>query len=205
MSGMQWQLPDDGQLQLISHFIPDEQCEALFAQVHAAVMWRTQSIQLAGRWIEEPRRTAWVGDADAAYTYSGRRNVPEPWPAVLQTLREQVCEVAQEPLNSVLCNLYRDGHDSMGLHADAEPELGPAPVIASLSLGATRRFQLRHRKLASARLDLDLARGSLLIMRGALQRFYRHGVPKQLRVDEPRINLTFRRIMPLTAGQGSPR
>jgi alkylated DNA repair dioxygenase AlkB len=192
---MQWQLPDGGELELIPDFIPREQCAALFAEVHEAVAWRTQSIQIAGRWIEEPRRTAWIGDPDTAYTYSGRRNVPEPWPPVLQSLRERLSELTHVELNSVLCNLYRDGRDSMGLHADAEPELGPAPLIASLSLGVPRRFQLRHRKLKTARLDFDLDPGSLLIMRGTLQRFYRHGVPKQLRVTEPRINLTYRRVL----------
>ena len=99
------------------------------------------------------------------------------------------------PFNAVLCNLYRDGRDSMGWHSDDEPELGPEPVIASLSFGAVRRFRLRHRHDASRRLELDLAPGSLLLMRGATQRHYRHDLPRSARVQAPRLNLTFRRIV----------
>jgi alkylated DNA repair dioxygenase AlkB len=105
-----------------------------------------------------------------------------------------VSAAADLRFNSVLCNLYRDGRDSMGMHSDGERELGQNPVIASLSLGAVRRFQLRHRRRKGAGLDLDLPDGSLLIMRGALQHHYRHGVPKQPQINAPRINLTFRKI-----------
>jgi alkylated DNA repair dioxygenase AlkB len=103
---------------------------------------------------------------------------------------------AESTFNSVLGNLYRDGRDSMGFHADNEKELGRDPVIASLSLGATRRFQLRHAKRKDvAGLDLALASGSLLIMRGATQHHFRHGVPKEKAPTGERINLTFRRIL----------
>src|SRR6478735_5641193 len=100
-----------------------------------------------------------------------------------------------EKYNSVLCNLYRDGRDSMGWHSDDEAELGPQPCIASLSLGATRRFRLRHRRDPEQRLELDLVSGSLLLMTGATQRNYRHDLPKSARVTKPRINLTFRAIV----------
>jgi alkylated DNA repair dioxygenase AlkB len=113
----------------------------------------------------------------------------------LHALRARVSERACEAFNSVLCNLYRDGHDSMGLHSDAEPELGENPVIGSVSLGAVRRFQLRHRKRREAKLDIDLPSGSLLVMRGTTQHHYRHGISKQPSVVTPRINLTFRRIL----------
>jgi len=116
-----------------------------------------------------------------------------------------VVERTGSALNCVLCNRYRSGVDSMGFHSDAERELGRNPVIASLSLGAARRFQLRHRDPnrldnsdhgeALSKLDLDLPSGSLLIMRGSTQHHYRHGVPKQPGIVEPRINLTFRRII----------
>jgi alkylated DNA repair dioxygenase AlkB len=120
-------------------------------------------------------------------------------------LRLRVEESLGCRFNSVLCNLYRDGRDSMGMHSDSEPELGPEPVVASLSLGASRRFQLRHkgqRGRANAdtdptrRLDLELHSGSLLLMGGKTQRFYRHGVPRQASLDGPRINLTFRLVQP---------
>jgi alkylated DNA repair dioxygenase AlkB len=196
---MRWALLDGGELELIAPFIAPEACAALFDAVRAAVPWQEREIRIAGRFVKEPRLTAWIGDSDTAYTYSGRLNVPEPWPDVVDELRRRIGATlgSTNTFNSVLCNLYRDGRDSMGMHADKEPELGEAPLIASLSLGATRRFQLRHRHArdaALAKLDLDLTAGSLLIMGGSLQRHYRHGVPKQLGVTQPRINLTFRRI-----------
>jgi alkylated DNA repair dioxygenase AlkB len=198
---MRWELLDGAELELIERFIAPAEQSRLFAEVAAAVPWQTSSIRIAGRVIPEPRRTAWIGDPGASYTYSGRMNVPTPWPPVLGALRQRLCAELGAGFNSVLCNLYEDGRHSMGLHADAEPELGPNPIIASVSLGATRRFQLRHRKLRDEKLDLDLDSGSLLIMRGTLQTHYRHGVPKQLRCAEPRINLTFRRIFAMDAAQ----
>lgn len=201
---MFWDLVTGAELELIDGFIPAPECAALFERVRAAVPWQKRSIRIAGRDVLEPRLTAWVGDTDAVYTYSGRINAPTPWPPVLRDLRDRIAAQLQGAFNSVLCNLYEDGSNSMGMHADAEPELGPMPLIASLSLGATRRFQLRPRKPKAAepplaratKLDLDLSDGSLLIMRGALQRHYRHGVPKQPLIQAARINLTFRQILP---------
>jgi len=192
---MRWQLLDGGELELWTDFIVESEQAELFAALAGVVPWQQREIQMFGRSTLEPRETAWIGDPKAVYTYSGRINEPAPWPHVLQTLRERVSERAGAAFNSVLCNLYRNGSDSMGLHSDAERELGENPVIASLSLGATRRFQLRHRKRREAKLDIDLPSGSLLVMRGATQHHYRHGVPKQPSVRAPRINLTFRRII----------
>jgi alkylated DNA repair dioxygenase AlkB len=110
----------------------------------------------------------------------------------LRTRLEPLCRVEH---NSVLCNRYRDGRDAMGWHSDDEPELGPEPVIASLSFGAARRFRLRHRRAAGIGVDLELAPGSLLVMAGATQANYRHALPRSARVTAPRINLTFRRIL----------
>lgn len=191
---MRWQLLDGGELELWADFIEVPEQSALYAALAGAVPWQQREIKMFGRSVVEPRQTAWIGDPGAVYTYSGRVNEPAPWPDFLQSLRVRVSERAGEAFNSVLCNLYRDGRDSMGLHSDAEPELGDNPVIASLSLGATRRFQLRHRKRRDEKLDLDLPSGSLLVMRGATQHHYRHGIPKQPEVLTPRINLTFRRI-----------
>lgn len=167
---------------------------AVFAQLHDEIAWEQHRLQLFGRRVDSPRLSCWVGDADAVYTYSRTRFVPHPWTPTLAQLRDGLQQVCAQRFNSVLCNLYRDGRDSMGAHSDAEPELGPAPTIASLSFGATRRFRLRHRSDPAARLDLDLPGGSLLVMAGETQRHYRHDLPRARRVQEPRINLTFRRI-----------
>jgi alkylated DNA repair dioxygenase AlkB len=189
-----WALPDAGQVTLVPDFIPAERRLALFEALRAEVPFAPRQIKIFGRSVDQPRLTAWIGDQSAVYTYSGVTLEPAPWPPALAALRERVSAVAELRFNSVLCNLYRDGRDSMGMHSDSERELGQNPVIASVSLGAVRRFQLRHRKRKGIGLDLDLPDGSLLIMRGALQHHYRHGVPKQPQIQAPRINLTFRRI-----------
>lgn len=193
---MQWELPDDGRIELWPDFIPASERAGLFDALSASIPFEAKQIRIFGRSVDQPRLTAWIGDANAVYTYSGVRNVPSSWPPLLAAMRERVAELAGVPFNSVLCNLYRNGADSMGMHADRERELGDNPVIASLSLGAVRRFQLRHRKQRGVGLDLDLPDGSLLVMRGALQHHYRHGVPKQPKIVDPRINLTFRRVFP---------
>jgi alkylated DNA repair dioxygenase AlkB len=187
-------MPAGGQLELIEEFLPRDARGPLFQALRAEIPFAQRPIRMMGRTIMQPRLSAWIGDLGTAYTYSGVLNEPEAWPPALSSLRARVSDCAAEPFNSVLCNLYRDGSDSMGLHADAERELGPEPVIASISLGATRRFQLRHRRDSGDRMDVELQDGSLLIMRGTLQQHYRHAVPKQRAVTEPRINLTFRNI-----------
>ncbi len=188
-------MPAGGSIELVESFIAPAERASVFAALRTQIPFTQHAIRMMGHTVPQPRLSAWVGDPGTAYTYSGVRNEPAPWPEALDALRRRVCEHAGEAFNSVLCNLYRDGRDSMGFHADAEPELGPEPVIASLSLGAVRRFQLRHRRDASDRLDLDLPDGSLLIMRGTLQQHYRHAVPKTRAIVEARINLTFRRII----------
>ncbi|MCH8083059.1 MAG: alpha-ketoglutarate-dependent dioxygenase AlkB, partial [Myxococcales bacterium] len=118
-----------------------------------------------------------------------------PWLPVILELKTRVEAACNAPFNSVLLNLYRDGADSMGWHSDDEPELGERPVIASLSLGATRRFRLRHRRRKELEaVAIELENGSLLIMEGDTQRFWKHQVSKSKRVAEPRVNLTFRNI-----------
>jgi len=164
------------------------------------VDWRQHLIRIRGREVASPRLSAWYGDPDAHYSYSGLSLEPRPWLPVILELKTRVEAVCSVPFNSVLLNLYRDGADSMGWHSDDEPELGERPVIASLSLGATRRFRLRHRRRKELEpVAIDLEDGSLLIMGGDTQRFWKHQVPKSKRVTEPRLNLTFRNIC------GTPR
>lgn len=174
-------------------FLTGPRAAALLAQFTAEVAWEHRSIRMFGRLLPQPRLTAWYGDPAARYAYSGLQWEPRPWTPALQALRQQVEAAAGAPFNSVLLNLYRDGRDSMGWHADDEPELGPAPTIASLSLGATRRFRLRPRPgVAHAPFGLDLPAGSLLLMSGNSQAHWQHALPKTSRPVGPRLNLTFR-------------
>mgnify|MGYP001826598135 CR=1 FL=1 len=159
------------------------------------VAWRQESITLFGKHHLQPRLSAWYGDPDASYRYSGLDNTPHPWTADLQTLRQSVQAICGHRFNSVLLNYYRNGNDAMGMHADDEPELGPQPVIASLSLGAPRRMRFIHRKRTHPPLNLVLEPGSLLIMSGATQRNWKHGINRSKRICGPRVNLTFRRIL----------
>lgn len=188
-------LDDGGELWLDEAWLSPSEASGLLDGLMREIPWEQREIVIMGRRILQPRMVAWIGDSEAVYTYSGVTNMPVPWTPRLAELRDRVESAAGARFNSVLANLYRDEHDSMGMHADNEKELGPDPVIASLSLGATRRFQLRHAKKKSvAGRDFELGSGALLIMRGATQRLYRHGVPKEREPRGPRLNLTFREI-----------
>ena len=167
----------------------------LMADLRHGIDWRDEEILLFGRRVAVPRRVAWYGDPGASYTYSGTPHHPEPWTPALTRTRERVQQVTGARFNAVLLNLYRDGRDGMGWHADDEPELGPNPVIASVSLGATRRFCLRHRRRRDLRIDLPLAHGSLLLMSGATQHHWVHALPKTTAPVGERINLTFRWVV----------
>jgi alkylated DNA repair dioxygenase AlkB len=168
--------------------------EALFATLQTRIPWDVHRIRLFGRELDSPRLSCWIGDPGAAYAYSGTRFQPRPWPVALLPVRARLHAELGIDFNTVLANLYRDGRDCMGWHSDDEAELGPQPVIASLSLGATRRFVLKPRRDPGSRLALDLPPGSLLLMRGDTQRHYRHALPRTAKPVGPRINLTFRRI-----------
>ena len=158
--------------------------------------WRRDTVTVYGKAYLQPRLTAWHGDL--AYRYSGLRLEPAPWTPLLGQLRRRVEALTGLEFNSVLLNYYRDQHDCMGMHSDDERELGPRPAIASLSLGASRDFVLRHRTrkdLASLRLPLES--GSLLLMQGTTQQYWRHGINRLKKACGPRLNLTFRRVLPL--------
>lgn len=178
------------------------EADALFARLRADIQWREEEIIIFGERKRVPRLVAWHGDPGVAYTYSGAHHEPEPWTAPLAGLRARIESLSGQNFNAVLLNLYRSGADGMGWHADDEPELGVNPVIASVSLGATRRFRLRHRRRKELTRDLDLAHGSLLLMAGTTQHHWLHALPKTARAVGERINLTFRRVL---AAEGRPR
>jgi alkylated DNA repair dioxygenase AlkB len=189
-------------------WLPPVDADALLHVLLQAISWETHRIRLFGRTIDSPRLSCWIGDPGASYVYSGTRLKPRPWPPALRPIRQRVGEACGVDFNSVLANLYRDGRDAMGWHRDDERELGPEPVIASLSLGAARRFVLKPAKRVdsapvkshghagtSSSVALTLGHGSLLVMRGDTQRNYRHALPRTAKPVGPRINLTFRRIL----------
>lgn len=192
------------------------QADQWLARLQTDIPWQQHYLYMFGREIAEPRLSCWMGDR--SYRYSGKARAPAPWQPVVQDICRQVSLICEQPFNGVLLNWYRDGQDSMGWHADNEPELGINPTIASVSLGATRRFKLRHNlrhnlsgqpdhnfsrklvpELANERGDhggqlteLQLCHGSLLVMAGEMQHHWQHSVPKMAASVEPRINLTFR-------------
>lgn len=181
----------DGELAFLSQLpLPWSNAEIL-ARLVEETAWRAESVVVFGKRHLQPRLTAWHGDA--AYTYSGLRLEPLPFTPLLQAIRAAVEQASGHHFNSVLLNYYRDQRDSMGMHSDDEPELGPCPVIASVSFGATRTFVLRH-KTSKQTVRLDLTDGSLLLMAGALQHNWLHGINKLTKALGARVNLTFRYI-----------
>ncbi len=167
---------------------------ALFERLAGQIDWRQEEVTVYGKRYAQPRLCAWYGDH--AYTYSGTTLQPLPWRPDLLRIKHRIEGLTRARFNSVLLNYYRDGSDSMGMHSDDERELGARPVIASLSLGATRDFIFKHRfRKDLATVKLALQDGSLLLMSGDTQRCWRHGINKVRRDCGPRINLTFRRVL----------
>jgi len=189
-------LPDGTEgLYFIPDFLSEPDANALFALLKAQAEWDQKAIRIFGKDVPEPRLTAWYGERSAVYTYSGISMNPLPWLPCLQTLRNQVEELCVTRFNSALLNFYRNGQDSMGWHRDNEKELGHHPVIASVSLGAMRSFQIREYRDKNKKLELQLNHGSLLLMRGNMQENWQHAVPKRKNCVEERINITFRKIV----------
>jgi len=169
---------------------------SLFDVLLSETPWKEEDIVLFGKRNKQPRLIAWYGDADARYTYSGVMHEPLPWTSALRSVKHCVEQLSGHRYNSALLNLYRNHRDSMGMHSDDEPELGEAPVIASLSLGEERTLRFAHRTDKSVpAFKLPLPGGSLLVMSGQTQRYWKHGVAKLSKPCGPRINLTFRKIL----------
>src|ERR1043166_1815471 len=165
------------------------QADSLFEALQRETAWK----QEVGRGRPFPRLTAWYADEGLTYRYSGVTHIGGGWTDTLSYIKDRIERAKSEAFNSVLLNRYRDGQDSIGMHADDEPELGANPVVASLSLGAVRTFILKHRE-SGEKLSIPLAHGSLLIMGGTCQHHWLHGVPKTTAAVGERINLTFRKI-----------
>ncbi len=186
----------DAELAFAEHFYSQEAADTLFTALLNETEWRQESIQVWGKSHLQPRLTAWYADPGTEYSYSEIKLQGNDWTATLRKIKEEISAATGQQFNSVLLNLYRDQRDSMGWHSDDEAELGRNPVIASLSLGATRNFKLKHKTRAEQKtLSIDLAHGSLLLMAGSTQHHWLHGIAKQSRTIGPRINLTFRQII----------
>jgi alkylated DNA repair dioxygenase AlkB len=174
-------------------YIDDFEADKIFSELLNAGFWQQPDIQMFGKISKLPREVAWITERGQRYRYSGITSNPQPWNPVLKELCLRVSETSGVSFNSVLLNRYRDGKDSVSWHSDDEPELGTAPYIASLSLGAERRFQLRH-KYSNETIEKRLAHGSLLLMSGNCQQDWLHRIPRESRINSPRINLTFRML-----------
>ena len=180
---------------LVRNAVDSVAADAAFVALRERVAWRQDYLRMFGDLIAVPRLESWVADEGLDYTYSGIHHDPDPWSEELIALRDLASEHAGASFNSVLCNLYRDGNDGVDWHADDESEFGPMPVIGSLSLGATRRFDLRRADDHAEKIELDLHHGDLVIMRGMTQALWKHRVPKTKKPVGERINLTFRSVI----------
>jgi len=192
---------EDADVSYAESFPLSETPERLLQSLIDQVPWRSESITLWGKKYRQPRLIAWYGDPGASYAYSGITLRPLPWNDSLNTVKRSVEDFCGFEFNSVLANYYRDNRDSMGFHSDDEPELGPQPVIGSVSLGGERTLVMRHRiRKELSPVKIRLASGSILLMKGPTQEYWMHGIPKEPLPRGPRINLTFRRILQSPAG-----
>lgn len=183
-------------VELIEDFLIANEADQLLTELTNRLEWRQDTINLYGKSHPIPRLQCFVASQGVRYRYSNLTMEGRGFPTALQSIKDKVESAAKHSFNAVLCNLYRDGQDSMGWHSDNEPELGERPVIASLSLGSTRTFRFRDLSTKKETVDFELSHGSLLIMNAGVQKDWEHLVPKRLRIKQPRINLTFRLIDP---------
>ncbi|WP_282017574.1 alpha-ketoglutarate-dependent dioxygenase AlkB family protein [Salegentibacter mishustinae] len=184
----------DAELEYFPNFLNKEKADLLLEKLLKEVPWQQQNIKLFGKEIPQPRLTAFYAEQGISYTYSGLQLKPNSFSTELWELKQKTQELSGFDFNTCLANLYRHGNDSMGWHADDEKVLGKNPVIASISLGGIRRFQFKHKTNKDLKESIELQHGSLLIMKGSMQHFWKHQLPKTKKEVAPRINLTFRKI-----------
>lgn len=191
-----------GQSPLLPHDLLDyrpaifnaDESTVLLKNFISATTWKQEDIQMYGKTMKTPRLTAWYGDNNKDYTFSGTKYSPIPWTDELLHIKNVIEPIAGIRFNSVLLNYYRDANDSVAWHSDDEYELGINPVIASVSFGQVRRFDIRHKQDHNRKFSIYLEDGSLLVMKGDLQHQWEHSIPKSTQVMKERVNLTFRVI-----------
>jgi alkylated DNA repair dioxygenase AlkB len=184
----------DAEIIYYPRFFDKKEADAIFAQLINDIPWQQDDIRVFGKIHPQPRLTALFGNEGKPYSYSNIKMQPHPWTLLLQKIKSQIESVSDTNFTTVLLNQYRDGKDSNGWHADNEKELGLNPIIASVSFGAERVFQLKHNSISDLKQNILLEHGSLLIMKGTTQHFWKHQIPKTAKPIGSRINLTFRVI-----------
>jgi len=185
----------NAELIYIPNFFSKQEADSYFKTIETKTDWQHDDITIFGKTHKQPRLTALFGESNRPYGYSNIIMYAKPFTPTLKTIKQQIEDIAQYQFNTALANLYRDGNDSNGWHADNEKELGKNPVIASLSLGEARPFHFKHRALKDQRYKLNLEHGSLLIMKGEMQQHWLHQIAKTKKQINPRINLTFRKLI----------
>lgn len=185
----------DGEILIMKNFLSTSEAKNYFNILKKSINWKQEEINFFGKTYPVPRKTAWYGYKGFNYSYSGINCYPEIWTKELLEIKNKIERfIPDEDFTSVLLNLYSNGNDKMGWHSDDEKELGMNPTIASVSLGETRRFDIKHKQNKDLHYKIELTSGSLLIMKGAMQHHWVHQIPAQKKVKNPRINLTFRTI-----------
>ena len=184
----------DAKLHYYANFLAPNCADQSMSVLLEEIAWRQEFIKMYGVSRPIPRLSAWYGDQGVRYSYSGIASPENIWTSELLRLRGLVEQLTGVKFNGVLANLYRDGRDSVSWHSDDEAVLGPDPIVASLSLGQTRRFQLKHKQAMFESVSLDLTHGSLLVMKAGTQRNWLHQIPKSSCSLTERVNLTFRKV-----------
>ena len=188
----------DGKISEYPHAFDSKESESLLATLMELIPWQQDYLRIAGKTVAVPRLQCWMGDSASNYGYSGIRLTPSPWQSDVSLIRQRVENLCDLKFNSVLLNYYRNGNDSVAWHADDEVELGKNPIIASVSFGVERKFQLKRKQATSSsqnKFIMTLGNGSLIVMGKDLQQNWLHQVPKEKHLQEPRINLIFRNIV----------
>ncbi|HSP84103.1 MAG TPA: alpha-ketoglutarate-dependent dioxygenase AlkB [Gillisia sp.] len=185
----------DADILYYPNFLSHDSAQEYFKILFESLNWEQHEIKLFGKTLPQPRLTALYAESEVPYTYSRLTLFPKKFPSELEEIRNELAKYTPVHFTHCLANLYRNGNDRMGLHSDDEKELGLNPTIASISLGGTRKFKLKHKVLKDQKFEIDLEPGSLLLMQGSTQHFWKHELPKTKNQASPRINLTFRTIL----------
>jgi alkylated DNA repair dioxygenase AlkB len=193
-------IPRDGEVYFYPELFTKEDSDRLYETLSTAIAWKQEPVFIMGKSIPQPRLTAWYGDTDKSYSYSGITMSPHAWTPALLEIKAKIEAIAGVKFTNALLNFYRDGQDSMGWHRDNEKELGMNPVIGSVSFGSPRTFHLKHYQDKTLIEKISLTHGSFLLMQGSTQHHWLHSIPKQLKITAGRINLTFRIIKTASSG-----